>query len=121
MAVRQRKQIDKTSQEQRNRIPSKKKNNKSWTLFLIIFTFMSSISGIMMWKYYKNMGIYTPLSTAKAVDLMRDDDDEMQRLWGTYRYAIFLCCIQGLFCQNRKNWFNKTAKLPYEVIFKIVI
>lgn len=88
MAIRQRKPAEKKQQEKNYRLPShrhSKLKNRSCRVCLIIFSFVGSIIGIMAWNYYSKMGLYTPLPVSKAVDLMRDHDEDLQRLWGTYR------------------------------------
>ena len=88
MAVRQRKGNE-TSSSAKKSNPVKKKEsggtNKSLRFFLIFGSLLSAVFGGYAWSYYKTVRVYTPLAVPKAVKMIRDHDDDLRRLWGTYR------------------------------------
>ena len=65
-----------------------KKISKACQVFLILFAFFCSSGAGILWNYYTSMRMYSPLAVQKAVDMIRDTDEDLQRLWGTYRLAF---------------------------------
>lgn len=89
MAVRQRKGNETSSSAKKSNPASKKKENggtnKKLRFFLIFGSLMAAVFGGYAWSYYKTVRAYTPLAIPKAVESIRDHDDDLRRLWGTYR------------------------------------
>jgi len=99
MAVRQRKGKDKPSYAVSNATKRTPKN-QPLNFVLIIGGFLGAIACSFGWSYYTTIQAYTPLSSPKAVELIRDHDEDLRRLWGTYRYiyiyvvtAIWQCFV----------------------------
>ena len=104
MAVRQRKGNE-TSSAKKSNLTKKKENggsNKKLRFFLIFGALMTAVFGGYAWSYYKTVRAYTPLAIPKAVELIRDHDDDLKRLWGTYRSVLNL---NHFFCMQLLNTY----------------
>lgn len=90
MAIRQRKGTETAKKSN----PAKKKENgstnKKLRFFLIFGSLMAAVFCGYTWSYYKTVRAYTPLAIPKAVESIRDHDDDLRRLWGTYRFVKIL-------------------------------
>ena len=96
MAIRQRKGKETSSPSTGNKTTSqtasKKKSGKNKTYqFAIIFgSVIIAVVASYVWSYMKTIRAYTPLNAPKAVESIRDHNEDLLRLWGTYRYTLFL-------------------------------
>ena len=104
MAVRQRKGNETSSSAKKSNSTKKKENvgsNKKLRFFLIFGALMAAVFGGYAWSYYKTVRAYTPLAIPKAVELIRDHDDDLKRLWGTYGSVLNLFFnFQECFCSS---------------------
>eukprot|EP00111_Clytia_hemisphaerica_P003833 TCONS_00011010-protein len=95
MAIRQRKGKENSSPpsgtSQTSQTSSKKKSGKNKThQFAIIFgSVVFAVVASYVWSYMKTIRAYTPLNAPKAVELIRDHNDDLHRLWGTYRSHLY--------------------------------
>lgn len=92
MVIRERKTNNKQKEhhhEKPTSRTSKKQKNKRHHFLLIFGALVLTVVGCYIWSYYITMQAYTPLSLPKAVDLIRDHDEDLKRLWGTYRSHLY--------------------------------
>ena len=102
MAVRQRKGNEISSAAKKSILTSTKKKNKengsntfnSFRFAIIFGSLLAAVLGGYAWSYIKTARAFTPLAVPKAVELLRDQDDDLKRLWGTYRYLLI--CLKKL-------------------------
>lgn len=53
---------------------------------LIFVTIVFALIGHWGYQYWKTSRLYSPLSAPKAVLYQDNKADDLQRLWGSYRY-----------------------------------
>ena len=57
-------------------------SGRTWILFSVAV----AISSYLIFRYWEVSRLYTPLGVPTAVSYFKDGKEQMERLWGTYRY-----------------------------------
>ena len=91
------KELEKAGKNKDHEKPLKKKHKSSRDDYSSVLSTVAVALGLIAmifasvqyWSYTSIARLYTPLSEPKMVEMSTNSDQELSKLWGSYRYSLY--------------------------------